>query len=160
MSDETGIEDNSSLLELAQLLALMSRLIRRMSALPQLQEANLGFAEWMALSLLHERDGISNKDLAKRMGVSGQRANQIRTSLEAINLIAVSQSTEDSRKNVIRLTELGRERLSLVNSRLRPLIEEANTSRPRWLVSAIKSVRSVTRILQLRDVTPKETLNK
>lgn len=148
MSDETKVEEGASLLELAQLLALMSRLITRVSALPQLKEAQLGLAEWIALSLLQEKDGISNKELAKRTGVSGQRANQVISSLESANFLTVSQSTEDSRRNVIRLTELGRSRLALVNGKLRPLIAEVNVKRPRLLVGTMRSVLLITRIFQ------------
>lgn len=148
-----GTKADAGLLEFVQLLALMSRLMTRVSFLPQLKEIDLGLAEWIALSLLNEKDGISNKDLAKLMGVSGQRANQIRTSLESANLITVSQSTDDSRKNVIRLAELGRMKLALVNGKLSPLIAEINEKKPRLLVSAIKSVRVITQILQLKTAT-------
>lgn len=156
MSDQAKVEDSASLLEFAQLLALMSRLITRVSALPQLREVDLGLAEWIALSLLQEKDGISNKELAKRVGVSGQRANQVISSLESANLLTVSQSTEDSRKNVIRLTELGRSRLALVNSKLLPLIAEINLKRPRLLVGAIRSMLLITRTLQSEPKPVKE----
>jgi DNA-binding MarR family transcriptional regulator len=147
VGEETGGENVS---DLFQLMILMTRLSSRLSVLPQFKKAGLGLAEWSALMILRQYDGISNKDLAKRLGVSGQRANQIRSSLHNANLVAVSQSPDDNRKNVIRLTDLGRSRLSIVDQELEPLISAGRTSQPRAFARATRNLRFVMKLIHVK----------
>jgi DNA-binding MarR family transcriptional regulator len=124
MSSATGDSDEpgNEITDFARMVARISRLLTRLSGLPVFKNAGLGLAEWIALSILAEEDHISNKQLAKKLGVTGQRANQICNSLAAANLIKVSQSAEDTRRNVIELMELGRGKLIHVNMELTKIV--------------------------------------
>jgi DNA-binding MarR family transcriptional regulator len=131
---------------LAGLVAGMSRLMFRLAALPPLKEAGLSLGEWIALVALAEKDGISNKQLANKLGVTRQRANQICASLSGDGLISISQSQEDSRMNVITLSDNGKAILDVVNSAILPLVASALKNKERSLAIADKQVRYLMRI--------------
>ena len=65
----------------SNLVASMSRLLTSLARLKPFSDADVGLAEWLALTTLAREDGISNKALGRSLGVSGQRANQICASL-------------------------------------------------------------------------------
>lgn len=134
--------------DFAELVTDMSRLLTRLANAPLFKSAQIGLAEWVALSALEKKDGISNKQLAKHLGVTGQRANQITTSLSAAGLISVSQSREDSRKNVILIADSGRKKLEHVNAQLTPLLAAALNGREQLLKRARRNIKVLARVAQ------------
>jgi DNA-binding MarR family transcriptional regulator len=114
-----------------------------------LKNASLSLAEWAALALLSERDGISNKHLARMLGVTGQRASQIGAALIKAGRVTAAQSTEDSRKKVIRVSEVGKSDLVAVNSQIHSLLSKALENNEHALISANKSLRVFSRIVQV-----------
>ena len=134
--------------DFSNLVAGMSRLLIGLASIPPFKEANLGLAEWVALSVLAEKDGISNKQLGRSLGVTGQRANQIGSSLSKAGLISIVQSTEDNRKNEIAITEAGKTQFNSINSQLKPLLSAALKNKERSLAGATKQIRLLMRIVQ------------
>lgn len=108
--------------EFAKLVALLSRFLVGLSSIPLFKATDLGLADWVALSMLAEHDNASNKQLARMLGVSNQRANQITTSLSKSGHISIRVSASDSRRNEISITQAGRARLNATNRRLAPLL--------------------------------------
>lgn len=140
---EISVEDFSSL------IANMSRLLSGLGRIKPFREAEIGLAEWVALTLLGAKDGVSNKVLGRNLGVSGQRANQISTSLAKVGLIAVTQSAEDSRANEIKITAAGRAKIASVNAQLLPLLSDALQGKEKTLASASKQLRLLSRIIRV-----------
>ena len=67
----------------------MSRFLTGLAVIPTFKAAEIGLAEWVALCALAEADGIGNKQLAKRLGVTGQRVNQVTNELVDAGLISI-----------------------------------------------------------------------
>lgn len=141
-STEINVGDFSSL------ILGMSRLLMGIASIAPLKEANLGLAEWVALSVLAEKDGVSNKQLARALGVTGQRANQVGASLAGQGWISISQSGEDNRRNVITITATGKGLLEAVNAQLKPYLAEALKAKERSLPSANRQIKVLMRIVQ------------
>lgn len=135
--------------DFSSLIAGMSRLLIGTASIAPFKEANLGLAEWVALSVLAEKDGVSNKQLARTLGVTGQRANQVGASLKDAGLIAIQQSGEDSRKNEIKITEVGRSRYNAINEQLKPLLAASLKGREKSLSSASRQIKVLMRIVQV-----------
>src|SRR5690242_8650086 len=93
--------------DLASLVAGLSRFLTLLSKIAPFQEAGLGLAEWLALSVLAEKEGINSRQLAMFLGVSAQRVNQITDSLRVAELIDLKLSAEDARQKAISVTPAG-----------------------------------------------------
>jgi len=115
---------------LVMLVAGISRFLTRLSAIPPFQEANLGLTEWVSLSIIAERSGLTNGQLANILGVSAQRINQITDSLSAMALISIKGSVEDARRKIISIRPEGTVRLRELNVKLKPIITVALSKRP------------------------------
>jgi len=118
---------------------------------------HISLSEWMALSALGEKDGVSNTLLARSLGGTGQRVNQLVRALEEKKLISTSQSTEDRRQIKITITDDGRKVLGSVNSELKILLEEVYKNRERALPGMARQMRYLMRLQQKRpggDVLP------
>jgi len=135
--------------DFAGLVAYMSRLLAGLVKVKPLEDANLSLAEWVALSMLAQKDGVNNKQLARNLGVSGQRVNQICAALRKTELISVEQSGSDSRASVIKITDSGRAQIATVNMQLKSLLSEVLKGRGRTLVSITKLMRQLMRLLDV-----------
>ncbi|MCW5737421.1 MAG: winged helix-turn-helix transcriptional regulator [Enhydrobacter sp.] len=140
---EVAVED------LSVLVAIMSRLLTGLGRLQPFKDANMGLAEWVALTTLAEQVGINNKMLARNLGVTGQRAHQLCSSLSSAGLIKVSQSAEDNRSNEITITELGKSRMNALNAQLKPLFSSALEGNERSVASASRHIRHVMSVLRV-----------
>jgi DNA-binding MarR family transcriptional regulator len=135
--------------DFAGIIANMSRLLTGLARIKPFSDANLGLAEWVTLSMLAQKDGVSNKHLGRNLGVTAQRVNQICASLAKAGLITVGQSADDSRANEIKITSLGKSQIEAVNSQLKPLLATVLKGRERTLVSIAKQMRHVMRLLKV-----------
>lgn len=140
---EINVED------FARLIATMSRLLSGLGRIQPFSEAGVGLAEWVALIALAQKDGVNNKTLGRNLGVTGQRANQISTSLAQGGYITVNNSASDSRENEIKITNTGKAKIDSINSQLKPLLATTLEGRERSLASVSKQMRSIARILQI-----------
>jgi DNA-binding MarR family transcriptional regulator len=107
------------------LLTGIGRLQTMISALPVFKETGLAPAEWVALAALHQTDRINNNQLARKLGVTRQRAHQIIAGFLDSGLISVRTSAADSRRNEIMLTAAGRAKLDIVDSEIRAFLVDA-----------------------------------
>ncbi len=135
------------ILDVVTLVLTASRLIGGLSNLPLFKSAPVSLTEWLALSVLATKEGISNKILARTLGVTGQRANQLCASLSEAKLISITNAEDDSRRNVINITEVGKQHLSNLNSQLQALVLEALGARTPSLKRAGKLMRLMMRIV-------------
>lgn len=146
--------------DLSVLIANMSRLLVGLGSIPPFKNSNLGLAEWVGLSVLADKDSVSNKQLARVLGVTGQRANQITTSLSKAGLISVAQSREDNRRNDIKITDAGKSRFNSINTELESLLSVALKNKERSLLSAGKHVRLMMRIVNASTPGASQKKNK
>ena len=123
----------SKVQDLVSLVAALNRFLMRLAAMPAFQEAGLGLAEWSVLSVIAEKEGMNNRQLANLLGVSPQRINQITESLKIAMLIAITSSADDARKKIIAITPAGVARLRELNEKLQPRIIAVLGKRPGFL---------------------------
>lgn len=133
--------------DFAELVAGMSRFLARLSGISVFTTAGLGLSEWVALSVLSQNEGISAKQLAAKLGVTGQRVNQITSGLISAGLIISTVSKEDSRKHELRVSAAGKRELQSLNRQLRPLIEAAFPKREQAISRLAKRTKSLMRIV-------------
>lgn len=135
------------ILDVAALVLTASRLIGGLANLPLFKSAPISLTEWLALSILAAKEGLSNKMLARSLGVTGQRANQLCTSLSEAKLISITNAEDDSRRNVINITDTGKKQLGSLNSQLQKLVVEALGTRTQSLKRAGKHMHFMMRIV-------------
>jgi DNA-binding MarR family transcriptional regulator len=139
---EITVEDFSAM------VGSLSRLFTGLSALQPLKDADLGIADWLVLTMLAQEDGISNKMLARNLGVSGQRANQICTSLASDSLIVVDQSEEDKRSNSITITAAGKSKVTALNAELKLLLSDALGGKVRSMKRTTKNIKNLMKVVR------------
>jgi DNA-binding MarR family transcriptional regulator len=132
---------------LADLVAGMSRFLTRLQDVHVFKAANLGLAEWLALSTIASSEGMNNKLLAKGLGISAQRAGQIGDALRKSGLISVVATGDESRRNVMKPTETGNAKLKELEASLWPLILQGMKGKERNLLRINKGVRGLLRVL-------------
>jgi DNA-binding MarR family transcriptional regulator len=125
----------------------MSRALFGLANAPIFSGRGLGLSDWVAISILSQDQGISNIQLAKRLGVTGQRVNQITTELSKSGLISITVSSQDSRKNELRVTPRGLEELETVNRQLIPLLATTYAGKERALVRTTNNIRLVMKVV-------------
>ena len=134
--------------DLMEVVISASRLLTLLTQSEPFRDAEIGIAEWLALSLLIDREGTSNKQLAKSMGVTAQRANQLCTSLTNSGLISVEQAPDDNRRNVLKVTPKGKTLHKSLSDKLQAFLETALKDREKSLTVAASHLRVVARRLQ------------
>lgn len=144
-----NIQSDSGIEIFADIVTSMSRFLTRFTSIEPFKEAQLGLAEWLGLMVLTSRPGLSNKQFAKLLGTTVQRAAQISDALKRANLISVDQAENDARTYSMKVTASGAQRLSELNGKLTPLITSGLGSR---VTSLPATRRNLTRLL--RVVTP------
>ena len=147
-ADTRASDGPIDIVDLTTLVVTASRLAGGLANLPLFKSAGVSLPEWLALSVLASKDGVSNKILARSLGVTGQRANQLCTSLSVARLITITHAEDDSRRNVIRITEAGKKQLGSVNSQLQDLFTRALKGKKRRLTMASKNMRLMMRVVQ------------
>lgn len=129
------------------MISTMSRLLTRFGSIALFSESEMGLPEWIALSIASDLNDVSNKDLARRLGVTSQRANQLTNSLVKAEMVSIRQSTEDSRRKVITVTEAGKAKWKAINAELEPLLVEALGKRTRTVANLDRQMRAILRVL-------------
>ena len=140
-------EADDILANLGDLVVGMSRLLVQLSAIEPFKDAAFGLTDWVALSVLARGLAHNNRELARVLGVTRQRANQIKTSLEDQHLISSTQSNEDARENVLMVTGAGHARLGEINPKVMAIMSASLKDRERLLPGANRSVNGLRRRL-------------
>jgi DNA-binding MarR family transcriptional regulator len=143
--------------DFADLIVGMSRLLVGLAAMEPFRSADFSMADWVALSVLAKGPANNNRQLAKMLGVTRQRANQIKTSLEQARLISATQSTEDARQNVIVVTSRGQAQLENLNSQISSLLTSSLRNRELVLAKTNKSIRILARIIRVGEERGKKS---
>jgi len=130
------------------LVGNLNRLLTGLSGLQPLKDNDLGLADWLVLTTLAKEDGINNKTLARNLGISGQRANQICMSLASDSLIGVDQSEEDKRSNKITITEAGKAKVTALNAQLKLLLSSALEGKERSMKGAFKNIKNLMKVVR------------
>jgi DNA-binding MarR family transcriptional regulator len=143
--------------DFAQLVASMSQALFGLTTIPIFGQQDVSLAHWVALSALSQNEGISNKQLASKLGVTGQRVNQITTELSRSGLISISVSPKDSRMHELGVTPEGWRVLDAINQKLEPLVTTTFAGRERLLVRTNNSIRLLLKLVKSAK-TPAETV--
>jgi DNA-binding MarR family transcriptional regulator len=143
------------LTDFGELVVRLSRLLGRLTNLEPFKSSPFGLVEWVALSLIAHGISKNNRQLARNLGVSRQRANQIKTALEKLHLVEARQSDKDARISLLSLTSKGELELQIVDAALRMELAGALNTRKTALTRANKSLKILTRLLgpQTGDVS-------
>jgi len=146
---------SQNLADFGELVVRLSRLLGRLTNLEPFKGSPFGLIEWVALSLIAQGVSKNNRQLARNLGVSRQRANQIKTALEKLRLVQAKQSDQDARISLLSLTSKGQAELEIVNAALGIELAGALSARKMVLVRVTKSLRILTRLLgpQIDDVS-------
>ena len=152
---KADVAENKDILnELSALVSNATRLLTALSSIGVFKEARLSLSEWVALMILRQSDEIGNNQLAKRLGVTRQRAHQIVASFESAGLIVMHTSPIDSRRNEISLTEAGDAKLEAINRKLISFYEATLEQDERSLLMARRNIgRIVKSIGQTKPAT-------
>lgn len=148
----SGLPMEISIDTFAGIVASMSRFLTRFANTDPFKEADLGLAEWLGLMTIRAKTGLSNKQFAKLIGTTTQRAAQISDALKRAELISVSQSVEDARVHSMSVTPAGIKRLDQLNSKLMPMICSSLGNKTNVLARTRKNLN-----LLLRVVAPAKT---
>jgi DNA-binding MarR family transcriptional regulator len=140
-------ETSRSLGDFGELVVRLSRVLGRLSNLQPFKESPFGLTEWVVLSLIAQGAAKNNRQLARNLGVSRQRANQIKTALEKQRLLQATQSVNDARISLLSLTGKGKAELEIVDAALGAELAGALSARKTVLVRVNKSLRILTRLL-------------
>lgn len=125
--------------DLASLVAGLSRFLNSLSQMPHFEQAELGFAEWTALSVAAKKP-LTGVQLAKTLGVSKQRVSQIVESLRGDALIEFTSLSGDARKKLISVTTEGKSRMEKLEHHLKPVVASALGGRPLVLSRASRMI--------------------
>jgi DNA-binding MarR family transcriptional regulator len=90
------------------LIAVARRRIKQ-AVLARAAPRGLSTQQFWVLVHLHERPGISQRDLARRMDVDAPTASRVLGALIARRLVRAEDDPEDRRRTRLRLTATGRE---------------------------------------------------
>jgi len=129
-------------LALADIITSMSRLLDRLAHYSPLQDVGLGLTEWTALVAL-SRGGGSNKSLARELGLTKQRVNQITDTLRAAGYLEITKAAGDGRKADITLSEAGRAQLAKIDATLTPVLGKALEGKERAVATLGKSLKGL-----------------
>lgn len=129
-------------LALADIITSMSRLLDRLANYSPLQDVGLGLTEWTALVAL-SRGGGSNKSLARELGLTKQRVNQITDTLRAAGYLEITKAAGDGRKADISVTEAGRAQLAKIDATLTPVLGKALEGKERAVANLSKSLKGL-----------------
>ena len=142
-TDDAG----QSLDDFGELVVRLSRLLGRLTNLEPFKASPFGLIEWVALSLIAKGVSKNNRQLARNLGVSRQRANQIKTALEKQRLVQAKQSSTDARISLLSLTSKGEAELQIVDAALRAELAGALGGRKAVVTRVTRSLRILTRLL-------------
>jgi DNA-binding MarR family transcriptional regulator len=138
------------------LAASLGRLLAAFASAPAFRDSNLTLSEWIALFILEQSNLISNAQLAKRLGVTRQRAQQIVASFVEAELITMRTSPVDSRKNEITVTAKGKAQLASANADLTAFLLTKLESSPALLTQTRRSVGRMVKMLEQADRGPEK----
>ena len=130
--------------DFARLIISIGRLLNQLDAQPGLVKEKLGVAEWVALTVLSETPKLSDKQLAKSLGVPGRRVREIVAALQRSGRVSCSAPVGGVRS--IELTEAGSASLAKANAELIPSLDAALKGRGQVLAGVNKQIRLLTRV--------------
>lgn len=133
--------------DFADLVGRLSRFMTGLSRLEPFVSANIGFAMWAALNAIAEQQKINSRQLAKHLGITPQRVNQIATELKDEKLVTVEKSAADSRALELTITPDGNRRLSQLNEQLLPFVKERLRGIEGSFVRVNTGMRGLSRII-------------
>lgn len=133
--------------DLATLIVNMSRLLFGLGGIGPFKSSGMGVAEWVGLSVIAENGSISPRQLARALGVSGQRTQQVAESLGKAGWTSMTKSENDKKNNEIKITEAGSTQISSINAQLDSLLAVALKDRERSLASTGRQLRLLMRIV-------------
>lgn len=89
--------------EIGEILAWFQHIKRQIGC--QVRQSGLTHAQWIALSVIREKEGVGIKKIAEVLGVSSSAATQLVDDLEENKFVIRETSKDDKRVLVISLTE-------------------------------------------------------
>jgi DNA-binding MarR family transcriptional regulator len=159
LEDDTDEDDNGTenetqtrerkpidLDELSDVVATISRFLVNLAASAPFRNAGIGLSEWAALRALSEKGGVTSKRIAKSLGVTVQRANQLTEALKAADCVTMTPAPEDNRRKIVALTDSGQAKLAQLNSELVPFVAAALGDDGSQITRAKKSLKKLSAI--------------
>lgn len=136
-------------------VAGMSRFLTGLAGAAPFKEGGLSLAEWAALSVIAERKSLTGTQLAKALGISRQRVNQIGDALRQSSFISIEPSAANAHSKLLRITAAGRSQLETVNAALLPKISQLAAAHPTALRRMERMLRQlITRFVGSAGAVP------
>jgi DNA-binding MarR family transcriptional regulator len=139
---------------MGKLATVMGRFLTVLAAAPAFKNSGISLSEWCALLALDQSDQIGNNQLARRLGVSRQRAHQLVAQFQNSGLIAMRPSQTDSRRNEITLTEAGHARLRTINAELGSFLKNVPAREAQKLARMRISVARLIKAMENTEAQP------
>ena len=122
---KAGRFEDADIDTVADLITSMSRTLHALSEHEALKGDDIGVAEWAMLRSISQHSGMRAGQLARRLGISPQRANQVINALRSADYIDVQRSNEDTRARDIAITPLGQAKLAAADREIFALFSDA-----------------------------------
>jgi len=137
----------------AELITSMSRILHALSEHRALKDQNVGFAEWVMLRCISQNSGMRAPRLARRLGISPQRANQVIGELRTAGYVEVVRSSEDTRARDIAITAPGRAKLAVADREILDIFMKPFETRPRVVANLRGPVQRLANALSTSATT-------
>jgi len=145
-ADESKAAEELTVGTFADLVSSASRLLTSFGALEPFRQAKVGLAEWTMMTLVSEDPNMTSAQVARQLGVTAQRVNQLADSLKALDWISLQPQADDSRKMVIHITDTGRRELNRLNESLQPLLLAPVKDNPKIVVRTVRGMRRLVKM--------------
>ena len=139
------VESQVKIDDLIWLLTLASRMLTAIANLEPFKGANIGLAEWITLATLEKRGATNTKQLARILGVSRLRANQLLASLAREDLATIHEGGEQ--RSFAEVSPKGQAHLMVVNTDLQEFLDKALEGREVTLASAGRRFYALWRLI-------------
>jgi DNA-binding MarR family transcriptional regulator len=131
--------------DFARLISEMARFLSAASALGAFNE-QVGLAQWTVLAALKEEPGLTERQLCKQIGATGERMRGIVAGLEEAKLV-FAEPAKRPNTVLLSLSSNGEARLSEINETLLPVLEKFLKKRgPLTLRNAHRGIGGLSRM--------------
>jgi DNA-binding MarR family transcriptional regulator len=114
----------------ADLAALVGTMNRFLGQLAQLSPfgSKLELAEWLVLSIISQKGGLTRPQISKELGISEQRVNDLCEVLKTKKMILLTRLPRGPNADTASLTDAGADRVKVLQVDLAPILAKIRTN--------------------------------
>jgi DNA-binding MarR family transcriptional regulator len=141
--------------ELAAFLGAVNKMTSRLMGAPAAAGIDITIPDWLLLRIISEGGAASIAEVARKIGVSRQRAHQQVAQLEAAGLLAPA-SGEDVRSRRLALSDAGRELIRRIDDGFGEALTKPGEATLKQIHTARRAAQKVSQALAPRKDIPAE----